>query len=156
MSALIEAALIRLAGEGDTYRFAGVEVSVKVRKTDSLQQWSLMEYTAPAGFSGPGLHYHKIMEEGFYLLEGTLTFTIDGEDLELGAGSFLKVPPLAVHAFRNDSDAPARFLVFMAPGGFEDYYPDLLRLMEQEEQWPPRDLGRLHRLLEKHDTFSHT
>ena len=140
-------------GSGKKHTFAGVEVLIKAFKGETDHHWSMMEYTAPAGFAGPGLHYHKIMEEGFYVLDGTLTFTLSDGKIEAGAGSLVTVPPYAVHAFSNPSEHPAHFLVFMSPGGFEGYYDELLLLMQSEPTWPPRDKGQLEELLRRYDTF---
>ncbi|MCB0525809.1 MAG: cupin domain-containing protein [Saprospiraceae bacterium] len=140
--------------EGKQYKFAGVEVYIKAFKAETKMQWSLMEYHAPPGFKGPAPHYHKIMEEGFYVLEGTVTFILEGVQQEIPAGSFLKVPPNTMHAFSNPAAESARFLVFMMPGGFEDYYEALLPMIEADKVWPPSDLTALSDLLEKYDTFS--
>jgi quercetin dioxygenase-like cupin family protein len=61
----------------------------------------------------------------FYVLEGTLTMQLGEETHEAGPGTFVCVPPGVVHAFRNASDEPVRFLNFNTPGGFENYMRDL-------------------------------
>lgn len=146
--------IVKHAGEGKKYTFAGVEIAFKVLKNETDLGWSLMEYQVPAGFKGPALHYHKVMEEGYYLLEGALTFTLNGKELELQAGSFVRIPPMTIHTFRNDTDQPARFLDFMSPGGFEGFYDELTILMKNEGQWPPKDMQALTALSMKYDTYS--
>jgi quercetin dioxygenase-like cupin family protein len=47
---------------------------------------------------GPGLHTHPY-EETFVILEGSATFTVDGQALEAGAGTVVVVPAGAVHRF---------------------------------------------------------
>ncbi len=47
---------------------------------------------------GPGLHRHPY-EETFVILEGSATFTVDGETLEVAAGTIVIVPPEAPHKF---------------------------------------------------------
>jgi oxalate decarboxylase/phosphoglucose isomerase-like protein (cupin superfamily) len=61
----------------------------------------------------------------FYVLEGTLTMRLGDRTRELEAGSFVCAPPGVVHTFRNDSDAPVRFLNFSTPSGWENYMRDL-------------------------------
>jgi quercetin dioxygenase-like cupin family protein len=47
---------------------------------------------------GPDLHRHPY-EETFVILDGSATFTVDGETLEAAAGTILVVPPGAAHKF---------------------------------------------------------
>jgi oxalate decarboxylase/phosphoglucose isomerase-like protein (cupin superfamily) len=47
------------------------------------------------------------------------------EQAELGAGSFVCVPPGVVHTFSNQSAAPVRLLNFNTPAGWENYMRDL-------------------------------
>ncbi len=47
---------------------------------------------------GPELHRHPY-EETFVILEGSATFTVDGESIEAAAGTIVVVPPRAVHKF---------------------------------------------------------
>jgi oxalate decarboxylase/phosphoglucose isomerase-like protein (cupin superfamily) len=61
----------------------------------------------------------------FYVLVGTLTMRLGDRTIEAGPGSFACVPPGVVHTFRNDSDAPVRFLNFNTPAGWENYMRDL-------------------------------
>jgi quercetin dioxygenase-like cupin family protein len=52
---------------------------------------------APEG-EGPGLHRHPY-EETFVLLEGSATFTVDGETMDGVADTVIVVPAGAVHKF---------------------------------------------------------
>jgi quercetin dioxygenase-like cupin family protein len=52
---------------------------------------------APEG-EGPGLHRHPY-EETFVLLEGSATFTVDGETMEGVADTVIVVPARAPHKF---------------------------------------------------------
>ena len=62
---------------------------------------------APGG--GPVLHRHPY-EETFVLEAGTVTFTVEGEELEARAGQIVVVPAGAAHRFRVTGDAPLRFV----------------------------------------------
>jgi mannose-6-phosphate isomerase-like protein (cupin superfamily) len=77
-----------------------------------------------AGRDGADLHFHRHHHDVFYVLEGELTLRlgIDDEPVRAPAGTFVCVPPLVVHGFRNASDAEVRYLNVHAPGtGFADY-----------------------------------
>jgi quercetin dioxygenase-like cupin family protein len=48
--------------------------------------------------SGPGPHRHPY-DETFVILEGSATFTVDGESIEAQAGTIVVVPEGATHGF---------------------------------------------------------
>ena len=59
-------------------------------------------------------HLHSF-EESFYILEGTIIAEINGKSCELGPGHFGLIPTGAPHSWRNNSDAPVRWLEMQAP-----------------------------------------
>lgn len=99
---------------GDIYRFlaTGEETNGK---------YALWEALVPPG-GGPPPHVHSREEEGFYILEGEITFTVDGEKIVAKAGTFANMPVGTPHSFKNDSDQPARMLISVAPAGLEKMF----------------------------------
>jgi quercetin dioxygenase-like cupin family protein len=85
---------------------------------------------------GAGPHHHRAHVDSFLVLEGELEVTVDGERKTLGAGEIAVVPPRTVHAFRNASDASARFLNFHTPGMRFDEY---IRKMDASEELDPAE-----------------
>jgi hypothetical protein len=79
----------------------------------------------------------------FYVLEGTLTIRNGDEEIEAGPGTFFCAPPGTVHTFANRSDAPARFLNFNFPGGFENYMRELASAMNSGEPVTPETIGQI-------------
>ena len=59
----------------------------------------------PAGAGVPFVHAHKDNEEIYGVLEGAGSATIDGEDIELAAGDWLRVAPAAKRQFSAAADA---------------------------------------------------
>ncbi len=55
---------------------------------------------------GPSLHRHPY-EETFVVHEGRLSFTVDGQTIEAGAGQIVIAPPGSAHKFVNVGDARA-------------------------------------------------
>jgi len=47
-------------------------------------------------------HYHKETTELYYVVEGSGTMTLDGEDVSLRAGACLELKPGVVHSVRGD------------------------------------------------------
>jgi mannose-6-phosphate isomerase-like protein (cupin superfamily) len=78
--------------------------------------------------SGPGPHFHRTIQESFYVLSGTIRF-FDGERwLDGRPGDFVHVPEGGVHGFRNVSGEPASMLLHFAPGApREGYFESLAR-----------------------------
>lgn len=56
---------------------------------------------------GPDLHFHPYAEV-FIVEAGTATFSVDGRELEVGAGNVVVVPPQAVHGFKNRAEVILR------------------------------------------------
>ena len=64
-------------------------------------------------------HVHDAEDDAFYILEGELIFTLSGDEVSAGPGTFVLVPPGVEHGFRNDGADSVRMLNIHAPGGFD-------------------------------------
>src|SRR5713101_3935395 len=89
-----------------------------------------MENIAAPGTATP-MHFHA-EDEIFHILEGTVTFSIDGDVFNASVGSIVVIPAGAHHAWRNRSNAPIRMSTFFSPGGVEELYPKLVGLSLEE------------------------
>jgi mannose-6-phosphate isomerase-like protein (cupin superfamily) len=65
----------------------------------------------PPGGEIPFLHRHRENEELYIFIKGRGRFQVDGEVLEVGEGSVIRVAPDGVRAWRNDSDEDLYFIV---------------------------------------------
>src|SRR5262249_22364715 len=63
--------------------------------------------------------------EGFYILEGEITFTINGERVMATAGMFANMPVGTPHSFKNESNKPAKMLVSVAPAGLAKMFIEI-------------------------------
>ena len=89
----------------------------------------IYEMDLPANTKGASPHRHPFFTESFYVVEGELTVLAGTGTQRLGAGDFVFVPEHGVHAFRNDGDAAARFLILFTPGiDREAYFRELAEL----------------------------
>jgi mannose-6-phosphate isomerase-like protein (cupin superfamily) len=68
----------------------------------------------PSGGEAPFLHRHRNNEELYIFIRGRGRFQVDGEVLEVGEGSVIRVAPDGVRAWRNDSDEDLYFIVIQA------------------------------------------
>jgi mannose-6-phosphate isomerase-like protein (cupin superfamily) len=99
---------------GDVYRFLALA-------DDTNGKYSLWEAVVLPG-GGPPPHVHSREEEGFYVLEGEITFQIGDERVVAKAGTFANMPVGTPHSFRNESNRPAKMLISVAPAGLEQMF----------------------------------
>ena len=99
---------------GDVYRFlaTGEETNGK---------YAIWEAIVPPG-GGPPPHIHSREEEGFYILEGEITFRMGDERIVATPGMFANMPVGQPHGFKNESDRPAKMLISVAPAGLEKMF----------------------------------
>ncbi|HEX6506811.1 MAG TPA: cupin domain-containing protein [Chloroflexota bacterium] len=96
---------------------------------------TVYEGTLQRGDIGPPLHFHRAIDEMFYILQGVLTFQIGDDVRSASAGSFVFIPRGTPHTFSNFGIEPARGLTMILPGGFEGYFDAMQSL-------PPRSVDR--------------
>jgi quercetin dioxygenase-like cupin family protein len=109
------------AGMTNTYNVLGNLLRFLVRGSDGDSSYSLMEGTFPPGHGAPP-NRHAADDEAFYILEGTFEFMVAGETKTGGAGTFVKIPRGAVHAFKNIGRGNGRLLVINSPGHIHDAF----------------------------------
>jgi mannose-6-phosphate isomerase-like protein (cupin superfamily) len=101
---------------GDGYRVGNVEF---LARTQDTPRFNLSVITIQPHRDGPPIHQHSDEDDSFYMLDGELTFVVDGEEVVAGPGTFVLVPPEVPHTFANRGDEPARFVNVHAPAGFD-------------------------------------
>ena len=60
-------------------------------------------------------HYHEIMEENFYVLEGKIDIYVDDKKVTLSKGQFIHIEPNEVHYVKNPYDEPVVMVSTLAP-----------------------------------------
>jgi len=60
-------------------------------------------------------HYHEVMEENFFVLEGTITIYVDGTPHEVNPGQLIHIEPKEVHYVINKSSSVVRMVASLAP-----------------------------------------
>ena len=103
-----------IAVVGDVYRFLATGM-------DTNGKYALWEAIVPPG-GGPPPHVHSREEEGFYIIEGQITFQVGEQRLVASGGTFANMPVGTLHAFKNETDRPARMLISVAPAELEQMF----------------------------------
>jgi mannose-6-phosphate isomerase-like protein (cupin superfamily) len=100
-------------------------VTIRYVFAEAVGPYSLLEWIAPAGAPSPPVHIHHETDEGFYVLDGTYAFLLDGMRTDAGAGDHVLVPKGRPHTFWNAGADTARCLIVLSPPGFEAYFREL-------------------------------
>jgi quercetin dioxygenase-like cupin family protein len=103
--------------EGEARWWFGSLAVIKARAAETGDQMAIVEITEPPGAEAP-LHVHHREDEGFWVLEGNVTFEVGGIALEASAGDFAFGPRDVPHRYKV-GDAGCRMLFLLTPGGFE-------------------------------------
>lgn len=74
---------------------------------------------------GPIPHIQTREHEGFYIIEGQLTFDVDGQKIEAKPGAFVNVPPNVLHSFKNETDEAAKIIIVLSPAGMEHLFVEV-------------------------------
>ena len=123
-------AILQSPEEATTHVAVGGSISIRLRSQDTDGQLGLIEQVIPAGHPGPALHVHPEFDETFYVIEGSLALRVGDEARDSGPGTVAYIPRGTPHTFANPSEAPARMLVLVNPGGFERYFEALMAAID--------------------------
>ena len=95
-------------------------IKVDLRSEEGGGRFAVIEEVVWVGRGGPPLRVHPSFDQGFYVLEGELTFQLRDELVTARAGTLAFEPRGVPHAFANLSGRDAR--VLCTPAGFESYF----------------------------------
>ena len=104
--------------EGEARWWFGALAEIKATAADTGGQMTIVEVTEPAGAEAP-LHVHHRDDEGFWVLEGEVTFEVGDATIEARAGDYVFGPRDIPHRF-TVGDHACRMLFILVPGGIED------------------------------------
>ena len=128
---LLGSSLLVRANEGRTLRAFGHAIIILLdgKQTDG-KFTAFLNITPPGG--GPGPHYHDHEDEWFYIIEGRVSFLLNGTWADLFPGDCVYFPRGSVHGFKNNTDQPIRAFINIAPAGVENFFAEVA------EEWRNR------------------
>lgn len=149
--------------EGELVRIGGFGTRIRVPAGLTNGTATIVEHTLEPGLLGAPLHRHTREDETSYVLEGVLTAQLGERIVTAGPGDVVVKPRGELHTFWNAGEAPLRFVEVISPGGFEDYFAELARIvpaagppdMDALQALAARygmelDLGSIPRLVQAH------
>ena len=134
----------------DTIAVGALGVRFLVEAADSNGSASVFECYVPANSRMPAPHSHDGFEETIYGVEGTTTWTIDGETIDVGPGEGVCVRRGQIHEFQNRGDADATFLAIATPAVFGPaYFHEIAEVLASSAAGPP-DLAAVGAVMRRH------
>ena len=102
---------------GEALWWLGGLAVIKATAASTGGQLAIIEVTEPPGMEAP-LHVHHNEDEGFFVLEGSVTIYVGDESVDARAGDFAWGPRNVPHRYTVGPDG-CRMLFVCTPGGFE-------------------------------------
>jgi len=131
-------------------RIGGIAIRFLLEGAASNGAVAVFEFDVPTRSPAPPPHSHDGYEETVYGLRGTLTWTIDGDRVEIGNGEVLCIPRGVVHRFENEGDVDATALAVVTPGILgPDYFRELAAVAAAAAAGPP-DRAALAGVMRRH------
>ncbi|MFK0154848.1 cupin domain-containing protein [Streptomyces sp. NPDC090499] len=117
-------------GEGELIVNGPSTIRILEDGSNTNHRLGMGEITIPPHTDGPPQHRHAQHDEGFYILSGSVRFTVGQDDYDAGAGTWVMVPPGAPHTFANVTDDTAVMLNTFTPDLYVQYFRDLKAMVE--------------------------
>ena len=131
-------------------KVGAVGVRFLVEGEQSAGSVAVFEFDVPAGARVPAAHSHDGYEETIYGLEGVLSWTVEGTQVDVGPGEALVIRRGAVHRFENTGGVDATALAIVTPGILgPDYFRDVAAVLAAATDGPP-DLAAIGEVMRRH------
>jgi quercetin dioxygenase-like cupin family protein len=125
-------------GDGETIVLGTTRLRVLEDGSNTGHRLGLAESVLAPHTPGPPQHRHAQHDEGFYIISGTVRFTVGDKDYDATAGTLVMVPPGAPHTFANVTDQPAVMLSTFTPDLYVQYFRDLQDMIASGQALSPQ------------------
>ncbi|MFB7377754.1 cupin domain-containing protein [Kitasatospora purpeofusca] len=133
-------------GEGETVLLGTTRMRILEDGGTTGHRLAIAESVIAPHTPGPPQHRHAGHDEGFYIVSGSVRFTVGDEQHDAVAGTLVVVPPGAPHTFANVHDEPAVMLSTFTPDPYVRYFRELRDLhADSEAVTPQAQLRLMHR-----------
>ncbi|MCX5232498.1 cupin domain-containing protein [Streptomyces sp. NPDC006553] len=125
-------------GDGETIILGTTHMRVLEDGSHTGHRLGIAESVLAPHTPGPPQHRHAQHDEGFYIVSGTVRFTVGDKDYDATTGTLVMVPPGAPHTFANITDEPAVMLSTFTPGLYVQYFRDLQNMIADGRPLTPQ------------------
>ncbi|MFD9189120.1 cupin domain-containing protein [Streptomyces phaeochromogenes] len=115
--------------DGETIQLGPTQMRILEDGTTTGHRLGIGEITLAPHTQGPPQHRHAQHDEGFYVVSGTVHFTIGETTHAAPAGTLAMIPPGAPHTFANLGDTPAVMINTFTPDLYVQYFRDLRNMI---------------------------
>ncbi|MEE4418100.1 cupin domain-containing protein [Streptomyces bugieae] len=124
--------------DGETILLGTTRMRVLEDGSNTGHRLGMAESVLAPHTPGPPQHRHAQHDEGFYVISGTVRFTVGDTDHDATAGTLVMVPHGAPHTFANVTDQPAVMLSTFTPDLYVQYFRDLQDLIADGRPLTPQ------------------
>ncbi len=135
----------------ETIRLGPLAVRFLITRDNSNGSVAAFELMVPgaARLAAPA-HSHDHYEETIYAVDGVLTWTVDGKQIDVGPGQALCIPRGAVHRFDNHGVQNAKALCVITPAAIgPQYFRESAEVINAAAGGPP-DRTKLGEIMRRH------
>ncbi|WP_406278224.1 cupin domain-containing protein [Streptomyces sp. NBC_00191] len=125
-------------GDGETIVLGTTHMRVLEDGSHTGHRLAIAESVLAPHTPGPPQHRHAQHDEGFYILSGTVRFTVGDKEHDATAGTLVIVPLGTPHTFANPTDQPAVMLSTFTPDLYVQYFRDLQEVLADGRPLTPQ------------------
>jgi quercetin dioxygenase-like cupin family protein len=135
----------------ETIRLGPLAVRFLLTAENSNGSVAAFELTVPGSrrLAAPA-HSHDHYEETIYGIDGVLTWTVDGKQIDVGPAQALCIPRGAIHRFDNNGSLDVKALCVITPAAIgPQYFRESAEVINAAVGGPP-DRAKLAQIMIRH------
>ena len=142
---------LRVNPSDQAIRVGPLEVRFLITSENSGGSVAVFELLVPGNKRLPGpAHSHDHYEESIYGLDGVLTWTVNGKQIDLKPGQALCIPRGAIHTFANNGSRDAKALCVITPAEIGPrYFREVAEVLSATGGGPP-DRAKMAEIMRRH------
>jgi quercetin dioxygenase-like cupin family protein len=135
----------------ETIRVGALAVRFLLTGDNSTGSIAAFELIVPGAQRLPaGAHSHDHYEETIYGIDGVLTWTVDGKQIDVGPGQALCIPRGAIHRFDNNGIQDVKALCVITPAAIgPQYFHEVAEVVNAANGGPP-DRAKMAEIMRRH------
>jgi quercetin dioxygenase-like cupin family protein len=142
---------LRVNPSDETIGTKALAVRFLLTGDDSNGSIAAFELMVPAAQRLPApAHSHDHFEETIYGIDGVLTWTVDGKQIDVGPGQALCIPRGAIHRFDNKGSQDVKALCVITPAALgPQYFREAFELVKTAAGGPS-DRAKMVEIMRRH------